>query len=45
MACQNHVRDEDRRAFTRHMLRLRHESQINGAEANEVILVVRREVA
>jgi hypothetical protein len=39
MACQTRVRREDRREFTKHMLRLRHESQINDGEANEVVLV------
>lgn len=39
MVCQTRVRHEDRREFTKHMLRLRHESQINGAEANEIILL------
>ena len=32
-------RREDRRDFTKHMIRLRHASQINGAEANEIILL------
>ncbi len=36
MACQTRVRREDRRDFTKHLLRLRHASQINGAEANEI---------
>jgi hypothetical protein len=39
MACQTLVRKEDRREYTRHMLRLRHAGQINGGEANEIILV------
>jgi hypothetical protein len=39
MVCQARVRHEDRREYTRHMLRLRHASQINGAEANEIILL------
>lgn len=39
MVCQTRVRHEDRRDFTKHMLRLRHASQIDGAEANEVILL------
>ncbi|MER2555173.1 MAG: DUF932 domain-containing protein [Thauera sp.] len=39
MVCQTRVRQEDRRDYTKHMLRLRHASQINGAEANEVILL------
>lgn len=39
MVCQTRVRHEDRRDFTKHMLRLRHASQINGAEANEIVLL------
>lgn len=39
MVCQTRVRNEDRREFTKHMLRLRHASQINGSEANEIILL------
>ncbi|MFN9525581.1 MAG: DUF932 domain-containing protein [Pseudomonadaceae bacterium] len=39
MVCQTRVRHEDRREYTKHMLRLRHASQINGTEANEVILL------
>ncbi|MFG9250452.1 DUF932 domain-containing protein [Pseudomonas aeruginosa] len=39
MACQTRVRDEGKREHTKHMLRLRHASQINGAEANEIILL------
>jgi len=39
MVCQTRVRHEDRREFTKHMLRLRHASQIDGAEANEIILL------
>lgn len=39
MVAQNRVRDEGKREHTKHMLRLRHTSQINGAEANEVILL------
>ncbi|MDR0578707.1 MAG: DUF945 domain-containing protein [Candidatus Accumulibacter sp.] len=39
MACQTRVRREDRREFTKHLLRLRHASQINGGEANEVVLI------
>src|SRR5256885_2757450 len=33
---QTRVRDEGKREHTKHMLRLRHASQINGAEANEI---------
>ncbi|MDY4339785.1 DUF932 domain-containing protein [Xanthomonas sp. LF07-6] len=36
---QTRVRDEGKREHTKHMIRLRHASQINGAEANEIILL------
>jgi hypothetical protein len=39
MVCQTRVRQEDRRDYTKHLLRLRHASQINGGEANEIILL------
>jgi hypothetical protein len=39
MVCQTRVRHEGRREYTKHMLRLRHASQINGNEANEIILL------
>ena len=39
MVCQTRVRDEGKREHTKHMLRLRHASQINGREANEIILL------
>ncbi|WP_313024519.1 DUF932 domain-containing protein [Pseudomonas lopnurensis] len=39
MVCQTRVRNQDRREFTKHLIRLRHASQINGEEANEVILL------
>lgn len=39
MVTQTRVRDEDRRDFTKHMVRLRHATQINAAEANEIILL------
>lgn len=39
MVFQSRVRLEDRRAYTKHMLRLRHASQIDGSEANEIILL------
>ncbi len=39
MVCQTRVRHEERREYTKHMLRLRHASQINGAEASEIILL------
>lgn len=33
MVCQTRVRNEDRREYTKHLIRLRHASQINGDEA------------
>jgi hypothetical protein len=39
MACQTSVRDESKREHAKHMLRMRHASQINGREANEIILL------
>jgi len=39
MVTQTRVRNEERRDFTKHMIRLRHASQINGSEANEIILL------
>ncbi|MBN2700940.1 MAG: DUF945 domain-containing protein [Methylothermaceae bacterium] len=39
MACQARPRDRSRTGFAKHMLRLRHESQINSDEANEIVLV------
>ena len=39
MVCQTRVRNEGKREFTKHMLRLRHVRQINDAEANEIILL------
>ena len=39
MVTQTRVRDEGRREHTKHMIRLRHASQINGAEANEIVLL------
>jgi hypothetical protein len=39
MACQARTRTEGKEAFTKHMLRFRHQGQINGEEANEIILV------
>ena len=39
MAAQTRVRHDDRRDYTKHMIRLRHASQINGAEANEIVLL------
>jgi hypothetical protein len=37
-ACQSVVRDQTRREYTRHMLRLRHEAKIGANEANEIVL-------
>ncbi len=39
MVTQTRVRDEGKREHTKHMLRLCHASQINGAEANEIVLL------
>lgn len=39
MVCQAKARDEGKREHTKHMMRLRHASQINSAEANEIILL------
>lgn len=39
MVCQTRVRDAGKREHTKHLLRLRHASQINGREANEIILL------
>lgn len=39
MVAQTRVRQDDRRDFTKHMIRLRHASQINSTEANEIILL------
>src|SRR3546814_2711975 len=39
MVCQTRVRHDDGRDYTKHMIRLRHASQINGREANEIILL------
>ena len=39
MVTQTRVRDEGRREHTKHMIRLRYASQINGAEANEIVLL------
>lgn len=39
MVCQAGVRDETRADFTKHMMRLRHAGQIDGEEANEIILI------
>lgn len=39
MVCQTRVRDEGKREFTKHMVRMRHASQINDREANEIVLL------
>jgi hypothetical protein len=39
MACQAGSRIEGKAEFTKHMLRFRHDSQINGETANEIILI------
>src|SRR3546814_17984138 len=40
MVTQTRTRHEDRRDYTKHMIRLRHASQINArGEANEIILL------
>ncbi|MDP9897425.1 hypothetical protein J2W32_006511 [Variovorax boronicumulans] len=39
MVCQTRVRDEGKREFTKHMLRLRHPSQVADKEAAEIVLL------
>lgn len=39
MVCQTRCRDEGKREHTKHMVRLRHASQIDSSEANEIILL------
>jgi hypothetical protein len=39
MVCQTRVRDEGKREHAKHMIRLRHANQIEGTEANEIILL------
>jgi hypothetical protein len=39
MVCQAKARDEGKREHTKHMIRLRHATQINSTEANEIILL------
>jgi hypothetical protein len=39
MVCQAKARDDSKREHTKHMVRLRHASQINSKEANEIILL------
>ncbi|ECG3146343.1 DUF945 domain-containing protein [Salmonella enterica subsp. enterica serovar Weybridge] len=38
-ACQTRTRDEEKRGFTKHMLRLRRSGQITGAEVPEIIML------
>jgi hypothetical protein len=39
MVAQTRVRDDSRHEFTKHMVRLRHATQINDTEANEIVLL------
>ena len=39
MVSQTRVRQDDRRDFTKHMVRMRHATQVNDAEANEIVLL------
>lgn len=39
MVCQTRVRNLEKKDHTKHMIRLRHADQINGREANEIILL------
>lgn len=39
MVAQTRVRNQDKREHTKHMIRLRHADQIDGREANEIILL------
>jgi hypothetical protein len=39
MVTQTRVRKEDKRDYTKHMIRLRHAEQITGSEVNEIILL------
>lgn len=39
MVCQTRVRDQGKREYTKHMLRLRHADQIIGDEAEEIVLL------
>ncbi len=39
MACQAKCRNEGKREFTKHLVRLRHANQISAGEANEIILL------
>ncbi|MFM0265088.1 DUF932 domain-containing protein [Paraburkholderia sediminicola] len=39
MVCQTRVRDQDKREFTKHLIRMRPASEINGEDVNEIILL------
>ncbi|TFE40408.1 DUF932 domain-containing protein [Paraburkholderia dipogonis] len=39
MICQTRVRDQGKREFSKHMLRLRHADQITGEKADEIVLL------
>ncbi|WP_213762433.1 DUF932 domain-containing protein [Caballeronia sp. dw_19] len=39
MVCQTRVRDQDKREFTKHLIRMRPASEINGDDVNEIILL------
>jgi Domain of unknown function (DUF932) len=39
MVCQSRTRDESKREHTKHMVRLRHATQIGSSESNEIILI------
>lgn len=39
LVCQSRTRDEAKREHTKHMVRLRHASQIEATEANEIVLL------
>lgn len=39
MVCQTRTRDDEKRGHAKHMIRMRHASQINASEANEIVLL------
>ncbi|MFM0013335.1 DUF932 domain-containing protein [Paraburkholderia sediminicola] len=39
MVCQTRVRDQDKREFTKHLIRMRPASEITGEDVNEIILL------
>jgi hypothetical protein len=39
MVCQTRVRDQDKRDFTKHLIRMRPASEITGGDVNEIILL------